>query len=66
MIDANLAELEKGTKALEAEKNFDKALEIFQKNAQLVAQLVKDVDEKKGKITEIIDGVEKNVKNTCD
>jgi len=58
MTDKKLSELEAGTKALESEKNFDKAIELFKKNAQLVRELLADLTDKKGQITQIINGIE--------
>ena len=58
MTDKKLQELEKGTKALESEKDFDKALKLFKKNAQLVRELLADLTDKKGQITQIINEIE--------
>ena len=56
-LDEKLAELEKCARALENEKSFDKAMSNFESAAKLVADLVSQLDEKKGKVSEIIRSV---------
>jgi len=65
-IDEKLAALEKGTKALEAEKSFEKSFETFKDLSVLVQELIQEVQDKKGKITEITKGVNGYVENPFD
>ena len=53
-VDKKLAELEQLAKAIEAEKSFDKTLDLFNKAAVLVQELSQAGGAAKGRITEII------------
>ena len=53
-VDEKLAELEALAKQIEAEKSFEKTLELFNKGATLVQDLSKAGGKARGRITEII------------
>ena len=58
-MNNEIKELETLAKNIEKEPNIDVALDNFISGAQLVKNILKDLDTKQGQVTEIIDGVEK-------
>jgi len=54
MVDKKTGELEKLVKELEGEENFDIAIEKFGSAAKLVKELLGEVEEKKGRVLEVI------------
>ena len=53
-MDEKLVRLEKMTKEIEAEKNFDKVVGLFSQAAELVKEVLAAGVEQKGKVLEII------------
>ena len=58
-MNKTIAELEKITQAVQAEKRIDQALDIFINGAQLVKTVLQELDQAEGKVYEVIDDVEK-------
>ena len=55
----SIAELEKLTQSIQAEKRIDQALDTFINGAQLVKTALKELDQVEGKVYEVINDVEK-------
>ena len=53
-MDEKITKIEKLTKEIEGEKNFDKALAKFTEAAELIKQALVDGKKEKGKVLEII------------
>jgi len=58
-MNKTIAELEKLTQSIQAEKRIDQALDTFINGAQLVKNVLKELDQAEGKVYEVIDDVEK-------
>ncbi|MBO4823610.1 MAG: hypothetical protein J5580_03530 [Clostridia bacterium] len=58
-MNKTIAELEKLTESIQAEKHIDQALDSFISGAQLVKTVLKELDQAEGKVYEVIDDVEK-------
>lgn len=58
-MNKTIAELEKLTQSIQAEKRIDQALDTFINGAQLVKTVLKELDQAEGKVYEIVDDVEK-------
>ena len=58
-MNKTIAELEKLTESIQAEKRIDQALDTFIQGAQLVKTVLKELDKSEGKVYEVIDDVEK-------
>lgn len=58
-MNKTIAELEKLTQSIQAEKRIDQALDTFINGAQLVKSVLKELDQAEGKVYEVIDDVEK-------
>jgi exonuclease VII small subunit len=58
-MNKTIAELEKLTQSIQAEKRIDQALDTFINGAQLVKTVLKELDQAEGKVYEVIDDVEK-------
>ena len=58
-MNKTIAELEKLTESIQAEKHIDQALDSFINGAQLVKTVLKELDQAEGKVYEVIDDVEK-------
>ena len=54
-----MCSLEKLTQSIQAEKRIDQALDTFINGAQLVKNVLKELDQAEGKVYEVIDDVEK-------
>ncbi len=58
-MNKTIAELEKLTQSIQAEKRIDQALDTFINGAQLVKTVLQELDQAEGKVYEVIDDVEK-------
>ena len=58
-MNNQIKELETLAKNIEQEKNIDVALDNFISGAQLVKNILSELDTKQGQVTQVIDGVEK-------
>ncbi len=58
-MNKTIAELEKLTQSIQAEKRIDQALDTFINGAQLVKTVLQELDQAEGKVYEIVDDVEK-------
>ena len=58
-MNKTIAELEKLTQTIQAEKRIDQALDSFINGAQLVKTVLQELDQAEGKVYEVIDDVEK-------
>ncbi|GEM_PF-2974081 len=58
-MNKTIAELEKLTQSIQAEKRIDQALDTFINGAQLVKTALKELDQVEGKVYEVINDVEK-------
>jgi len=58
-MNKTIAELEKLTQSIQAEKRIDQALDTFINGAQLVKTVLQELDKAEGKDYEIVDDVEK-------
>ena len=58
-MNKTIAELEKLTQSIQAEKRIDQALDTFINGAQLVKTVLQELDQAEGKGYEIVDDVEK-------
>ena len=59
MIDKKIQEIEQLAKKLEKEENFDQIVKDFSNAAVLIQKVLTGIKDTTGKITEIVDGVEK-------
>lgn len=58
-MNKTIAELEKITQAIQAEKRIDQALDSFISGAELVKTVLKELDQAEGKVYEVVADVEK-------
>ena len=58
-MNKTIAELEKLTQSIQAEKRIDQALDTFINGAQLVKTVLQELDQAEGKVYEVVDDVEK-------
>ena len=58
-MNKTIAELEKLTQTIQAEKRIDQALDSFINGAELVKTVLKELDQAEGKVYEVVDDVEK-------
>ncbi|MBR4418943.1 MAG: hypothetical protein IKT33_02965 [Clostridia bacterium] len=58
-MNKTIAELEKLTQSIQAEKRIDQALDTFIHGAQLVKTVLQELDQAEGKVYEVVDDVEK-------
>ena len=58
-MNKTIAELEKLTQSIQAEKRIDQALDSFINGAQLVKTVLKELDQAEGKVYEVVADVEK-------
>lgn len=58
-MNKTIAELEKLTQTIQAEKRIDQALDSFINGAQLVKTVLQELDQAEGKVYEVVDDVEK-------
>lgn len=69
-MDEKMTKIEKLTKEIEVEKNFDKAIAKFNEAAQLIKQALSEGAKEKGKVMEIVreldEIIEKELKEDCD
>ena len=65
-MDERLAQIEKLTRELEDEKDFDKVIEKFNAAATLIKKTLADNGREKGKITEIIKEIDGLIEKELD
>ena len=58
-MNKTIAELEKLTQTIQAEKRIDQALDSFINGAELVTTVLKELDQAEGKVYEVVNDVEK-------
>lgn len=64
-MNKTIAELEKLTQKIQAEKRIDVALDNFISGAELVKTILKELDQTEGRVYTIIDDVEKVMEEQC-
>ncbi|MCQ2383210.1 MAG: hypothetical protein MJ060_05330 [Clostridia bacterium] len=57
-MNKTIAELEKLTQSIQAEKRIDQALDTFISGAQLVKTVLQELDQAEGKVYEVIGDIE--------